>query len=99
MLFFDFIKLIDFGWISSLAFRYLPSEQSALERFLEELEHAPVPSASSFVDTYGIVMSGGAPHVLQALANLDVLRSYHKSDLPPVCLMGKKRNEENSKWK
>eukprot|EP00434_Breviolum_minutum_P003098 symbB.v1.2.002726.t1/scaffold146.1/size298692/7 len=62
--------------------KYLPSEQSALERFLEELEHAPVPSASSFVDTYGIVMSGGAPHVLQALANLDVLRSYHKSDLP-----------------
>lgn len=39
-----------------------------------------MPSASAFQGK-GIVMSGGAKHVLQALANLDVLRS-HRSYLP-----------------
>ncbi|CAK9006527.1 3-mannosyltransferase MNN14 [Durusdinium trenchii] len=48
---------------------------------MNELEHAPMPSSTAFEGT-GIVMSGGAPHVLQALANLDVLRHFHKSDLP-----------------
>ena len=60
---------------------HLPSEKAALASFLSDLKRSPMPSASAFQGR-GIVMSGGAQHVLQALANLDVLRSQRKSYLP-----------------
>ena len=44
----------------------------ALANFLADLDRISMPSASAFQGK-GIVMSGGAKHVLQALANLDVL--------------------------
>eukprot|EP00438_Fugacium_kawagutii_P030835 Skav210396 [mRNA] locus=scaffold1416:53729:55594:+ [translate_table: standard] len=60
---------------------HLPAEKEALESFLKELALSPKPSPSAFKGR-GIVMSGGAKHVLQALSNLDILRDHHKSDLP-----------------
>jgi len=60
---------------------YLPSEQAALGRFLSGLQSTNVPRPGTLVGR-GIVMSGGQGHVLQALANLEVIRNIHGSELP-----------------
>ncbi|CAJ1402190.1 unnamed protein product [Effrenium voratum] len=60
---------------------YIPAEEKAMGRFMQALWEAPQPGPEAF-EGRGIVMSGGAGHVLQALANLDVLRSLHKSSIP-----------------
>eukprot|EP00439_Symbiodinium_sp_Y106_P076635 s499_g15.t2 len=60
---------------------YLPAEAEALQSFLQELQKAPAPKPGSF-EGRGIVMSGGPMHVLQALANLEVLRTELKSGMP-----------------
>ncbi|CAE7263186.1 MNN23 [Symbiodinium natans] len=60
---------------------FLPSEQRAISSFLQDLQRMPMPKPSSFQGR-GIVMSGGPMHVLQALANLAVLREQLQSDLP-----------------
>ena len=69
---------------------FLPSERAALQNFLEELGKTPLPPAASGDprnDTgvapfagRGVVMSGGKPHVLMALANLFVLREVLGSE-------------------
>ncbi|CAE7362411.1 unnamed protein product [Symbiodinium necroappetens] len=70
--------------------QHLPTEAEALKNFLKagcgvnfacELQNAPVPQPGSF-EGRGIVMSGGPMHVLQALANLEVLRTELKSGMP-----------------
>mmetsp|Transcript_172263 Transcript_172263/g.546934 ORF Transcript_172263/g.546934 Transcript_172263/m.546934 type:complete len:559 (-) Transcript_172263:3-1679(-) len=61
--------------------KYLPSERLALEGFMEGLGRAPLPPSGEFQGR-GIVMSGGAMHVLQALANLRIIREFHGSSMP-----------------
>ncbi|CAE7611135.1 MNN22 [Symbiodinium natans] len=60
---------------------YLPSERRAFELFMQDLRATPLPKPGSF-EGRGIVMSGGPMHVLQAIANLEVLRVQMKSNLP-----------------
>lgn len=61
--------------------QHLATEASALQRFLLELGRSGMPGEAD-LSGRGIVMSGGPGHVLQALANLDVLRRAIKSKLP-----------------
>jgi len=69
----------DFPWENCQ--RHLPSEHAAMRNFLNELDHINMPQPGSFTGK-GIVMSGGEGHVLQALANLEVIRRLHGSELP-----------------
>eukprot|EP00927_Polykrikos_kofoidii_P037545 TRINITY_DN31719_c0_g1_i1.p1 TRINITY_DN31719_c0_g1~~TRINITY_DN31719_c0_g1_i1.p1 ORF type:complete len:636 (+),score=72.42 TRINITY_DN31719_c0_g1_i1:123-2030(+) len=59
---------------------YLPSERMALSDFMKHLRKTSIPRSAD-LGGRGIVMSGGKGHVLQALANLRVLR-WRKSKLP-----------------
>eukprot|EP00443_Scrippsiella_acuminata_P097259 CAMPEP_0115650636 /NCGR_PEP_ID=MMETSP0272-20121206/41128_1 /TAXON_ID=71861 /ORGANISM="Scrippsiella trochoidea, Strain CCMP3099" /LENGTH=528 /DNA_ID=CAMNT_0003088361 /DNA_START=9 /DNA_END=1593 /DNA_ORIENTATION=- len=61
--------------------QYLPAERLALQSFLRGLDRAPLPLAGEFQGR-GIVMSGGPGHVMQALANLRVIRVKHASKIP-----------------
>mmetsp|Transcript_58755 Transcript_58755/g.124605 ORF Transcript_58755/g.124605 Transcript_58755/m.124605 type:complete len:548 (+) Transcript_58755:103-1746(+) len=60
---------------------FLPSERDALSAFVYDWERASEPAPGEF-EGRGIVMSGGPFHVLQALANLRVLRDVWQSQLP-----------------
>lgn len=61
--------------------KYLTSERAALSDFLRDVMVANEPPEGS-LQGRGIVMSGGPPHVLMAIANLKVLREIHHSKLP-----------------
>lgn len=61
--------------------KYLPSESWALQGFMSALEAGNEPPARAFQGR-GIVMSGGPHQLLQALANLHILRHALGSELP-----------------
>eukprot|EP00927_Polykrikos_kofoidii_P060376 TRINITY_DN55372_c0_g1_i1.p1 TRINITY_DN55372_c0_g1~~TRINITY_DN55372_c0_g1_i1.p1 ORF type:complete len:667 (+),score=67.72 TRINITY_DN55372_c0_g1_i1:88-2088(+) len=72
--------------------KYLPAERDALTRFMKALGETAIPRHFD-LGGRGIVMSGGQSHVLQALANLRVLRKFdcglpvefwHAFELDPV---------------
>lgn len=60
--------------------QYLPAERNALARFMRSLGETSMPRPGH-LSGRGIVMSGGQGHVLQALANLRVIRRW-KCGLP-----------------